>query len=176
MLSVRSKIELIQKSVKDIKEEIQQVTAVIAERIKHVEEEYKVETNDECYSLTDLSLPQAEAKLTYKKYFKKNVQYLKWNKCDYVGETVLFINRHINTKHILQNREENKINLNKIAGALDGIENIKDLFQLEVLGGEQIYVCNVCDNGFDNEDKIKKHIMEDYKEIIVKINKDIENI
>ena len=45
-MSVRSKIELMQKSVKDIKEESQQVTAtntVIVGRIKHVKEEYKVE-------------------------------------------------------------------------------------------------------------------------------------
>ena len=59
---------------------------------------------------------------------------------------------------------------------LDGIENIKDLFKLEVLDSEQIYVCNVCDNFFDSEDKIKKHITEDHKEVIVEINKDMENI
>ena len=52
------------------KKGIQQLTAantVMAERIKHVEEEYEVETDDECDSEIDLSLPEAEAKLTYNK-------------------------------------------------------------------------------------------------------------
>ena len=39
---------------------------VIAERIKHVEGEYEVETDDECGSETYLSLPQAG---TYNKLF-----------------------------------------------------------------------------------------------------------
>ena len=50
------------------KKEIQQLTAantVKAERIKRVGKEYEVETDDECNSETDLSLPEAEAKLTY---------------------------------------------------------------------------------------------------------------
>ena len=50
------------------------------------------------------------------------------------------------------------------------------MFTLEVLDGEQIYDCNVCDNGFDSEDEIKKHIKEDHKEIIVEISKNMENI
>ena len=55
--------------MKNIKEEIQQITAAntfIAERIKQVKEEYEVETDYECDNETDLSLPQAETKLTVK--------------------------------------------------------------------------------------------------------------
>ena len=46
---------------------------------------------------------------------------------------------------------------------LDSIEDIEDLFPLEVLDGEQAYVCFVCDNGFDSEDEIKKHIIENHR-------------
>ena len=75
-------------------------------------------------------------------------------------ETELFINIHISTKHPLQNMEEKVIISNKIDFTLDRIENIEDLFQTEVLHGERLHACNVCDNGFDSEDKIKKHIID----------------
>ena len=60
---------------------------VIAERIKHVEEEYEVQTDDESDSETDLSLSQAEARFTYRNYMQKNFQDLICDKCDFVGET-----------------------------------------------------------------------------------------
>ena len=49
------------------------------------------------------------------------------------------------------------------------------MFQLEVLDGGQIYACNVCDQGFDREEYIKRHIEEYHKGIIIKISKDMEN-
>ena len=48
------------------------------------------------------------------------------------------------------------------------------MFQLEVLDGEDIYACNVCDQGFDRENEIKKHILECHEEIILEIEKDME--
>ena len=49
------------------------------------------------------------------------------------------------------------------------------LFQLKVVDSEQIYACNVCDQGFDGVDKIMKRIVDDHKDIIIKIIKDMEN-
>ena len=34
---------------------------------------------------------------------------------------------------------------------------------MEVLDGEEIYACNVCDQGFDREDEIKKHVLDDHR-------------
>ena len=55
---------------------------------------------------------------------------------------------------------------------MEGIEDIEDLFQLD---GEQVSACNVCNNGFDMEDKIMNHIIKDHKEIISEISKDNKN-
>ena len=49
------------------------MNTVIAERITCVEEEYEVETDDECDSETDVSLSQGEAKLTYKDSLQKKI-------------------------------------------------------------------------------------------------------
>ena len=68
-----------------------------------------------------------------------------------------------------------KASSTKVYCNLEGIEDIEDLFQLEVLDGKQVYACNVCNHGFDMEDKIKKHITKDHKEIITEISKDMKN-
>ena len=98
----------------------------------------------------------------------------KSDKCDFVGKTELFIKQHKNTKHPLKNIEEKGSSI-KVDCNLEVIEDIEDLFQLEVLDSEQVYVCNVCNHGFDMEDKIKKHIIEDHKKIITVISKDMKS-
>ena len=53
VLSVRAEVKSLQKYLKDIKEEIQRLTAAnsdIAEKIKHIEEEIEEETDDEGHS------------------------------------------------------------------------------------------------------------------------------
>ena len=57
------------------------------------------------------------------------------------------LKKHIDTKHPLQNMEEKKIRSTEIYYNLDGIESIEDLFQLKVLDCDQIFACNVCDQG-----------------------------
>ena len=37
-------------------------------------------------------------------------------------------------------------------------EGVQDLFQIEVLEGEEVFACNVCDEGFDKEDEVSNHI------------------
>ena len=40
------------------------------------------------------------------------------------------------------------------------IEDIDDHYQIEVLNSEQVHACYICDEGFDTEDEVKKHIYE----------------
>ena len=52
----------------------------------------------------------------------------------------------------------------------DGIE---DLFQIEIVEGEELYACNVCNEGFEKDDKIKRHIEKDHYEMVIQIRKDM---
>ena len=67
--------------------------------------------------------------------------------------------------------EDKEIKSIRINCTLESIEVTKDLFQLEALYDEHIYACNVCDQEFDKEDGITKHIVEDHKNIIIEKNK-----
>ena len=52
----------------------------------------------------------------------------------------------------------------------DGIE---DLFQIEIVEGEELYACNVCNEGFEKDDEIKRHIEKDHYEMVLQIRKDM---
>ena len=53
-------------------------------------------------------------------------------------------------------------------------EDIDDHYQIEVLNGEQVYACNICDEGFDTEDELKKHISVDHKDVLIEISEKID--
>ena len=38
--------------------------------------------------------------------------------------------------------------------------DIEDYFQMEVVEGETVFVCNICNEGLDNEMEITKHIIK----------------
>ena len=46
---------------------------------------------------------------------------------------------------------------------------------MEIVEGEQLYVCNICDKGFEEDNKIRKYGQRNHKEIIIKINKEIND-
>ena len=81
-----------------MKEEMQQLKTKnidVKERVKHVEEEIENVSDDESDSEVDLS--PVKAKLTYENSVKQKGQEFNFNKCDFVGKTELFTNKHNNT-------------------------------------------------------------------------------
>ena len=41
-----------------------------------------------------------------------------------------------------------------------------DLFQIEVGSGGMIFVCNICNKGFDEEDNFQTHMKEIHEKIV----------
>ena len=41
-----------------------------------------------------------------------------------------------------------------------------DLFQLEVVSGEEVYVCNLCDEGLDSEAELREHLKKKHKKVL----------
>ena len=178
VLAVQAEIKCLKGSVGGIKEEIQQLKCInkdIIERIKQVEEEINDDTDDECESDNDINLCYSSAKLIHKESVQNKGQTYKCNKCDFAGHTEVSFKKHMNTKHPLQNNVESEVKSMNKDCTLEGFEGIEDLFQIEVLDGEEIYACNVCNEGFDREDEIMKHISDDHKEIVIEISEDSDN-
>ena len=40
-----------------------------------------------------------------------------------------------------------------------------DLFQLEVVSDEEVYICNLCNEGFDSEPEVKDHLKETHRKV-----------
>ena len=41
--------------------------------------------------------------------------------------------------------------------------DVEDYFQIEFVDGEPVFVCNICNEGFDSEAEITDHISEKHK-------------
>ena len=77
------------------------------------------------------------------------------------------LKKHTNTKPKLKNHETKNREPDHI---LDGI---CDLFQMEILDSDEVFACNVCNDGFDTADKVKKGIEINHNDILSQINKTI---
>ena len=42
----------------------------------------------------------------------------------------------------------------------------EDYFQIEIVEGETVYVCNICNKGLDNENEITKHIRDNHESLM----------
>ena len=54
------------------------------------------------------------------------------------------------------------------------LEGIEDMFQMEILAGEEVFACNICDEGFDTDDQVRKHIEILHKEILMQIKTNLD--
>ena len=50
---------------------------------------------------------------------------------------------------------------------------IEDLFQLEIVECDELYACNICNERFENNNDIKKHIQADHYQVLLQIRKEM---
>ena len=67
------------------------------------------------------------------------------------------LKKHINTKHQVINRESGDTESES--------EGDFDLFQLETVSDEEVYVCNLCNEGLDSAHEVKEHLKEIHKKV-----------
>ena len=65
------------------------------------------------------------------------------------------LRKHINTKH---SKEEYT--------SFDHMTDENDMFKIEIVENETVYACNICDQGFEMSEEMKKYISETHKDII----------
>ena len=104
------------------------------------------------------------------------------------------INQHMinHVENVLQEGREAKENSNKVVKKLATITENEDetksesepdeeeevdfenFFQIEIVEGETVFACNICNEGFDHIKEIRKHLQSDHEEVIeyVSINKE----
>ena len=47
------------------------------------------------------------------------------------------------------------------------------MFQKEIVDGECLHVCNFCNEGFDNFEDVRKHIIKYHQHVLLQLRKDL---
>ena len=63
-------------------------------------------------------------------------------------------------------REDHEDSVNEEKNKESECVVIEDYFQIKVVDGETLLVCNVCNKGLDNEQKIAKHIKNNHESLL----------
>ena len=146
LLAKKPEAELLMKEIKSLKDDIEIIQIdnfKISEKIIQVEEEFTDSEED----LEEVI--EAEHKC---------------EKCNFMCVGDVTMKKHLNTKHGSLQKDnaehDSKEEVNK--ESLDA--DLEDFFQIEVVDGETLYVCNICNEGVDNENMIKIHMHENHEE------------
>ena len=97
--------------------------------------------------------------------------------CDFVANKELSLNKHMTTKHESKSDQlanQKEIDAIETVCSFEGIEVIEDMFQLEIVEDEQVFACNICNEGFDKHNEVKKHIENYHKVIIIQIRRNLD--
>ena len=63
-------------------------------------------------------------------------------------------------------RQEYEHSVNDEKGKERELLDVEDYFQIEVVDGETLFVCNVCNEGLDTEQEIAKHIQNNHESLL----------
>ena len=77
-------------------------------------------------------------------------------KCEFECEREITMNKHTNTKH----SEE------AICNKYEHMLNENDMFPMEIVEGQEVFACNICDDGFDFIVEVNKHIADAHEDIL----------
>ena len=139
---------------------------------KEVEKGIKLIEDD----LTDESEDESDrikGQQTFQGHVKKTDLKLKCSKCEFYSKSEVQLKKHKNTKHANEHVKASIEEEGDFTNTDCCFEGIDDMFQIEIIEGEQVYACNICNEGFDQDAEIKKHIEEKHSEIIIQITNNL---
>ena len=73
--------------------------------------------------------------------------------------------------------ESHEIRTNESRNEEQDVEDLEELYQIEIVEGETLFVCNICDEGCETDGEVRKHVMTEHNEVLSKVysESDIES-
>ena len=65
-----------------------------------------------------------------------------------------------------EDKAEHKNSVNDEKSKESELVVVEDYFQIEIVDGETVFVCNICNEGLDNEQEITKHIKDNHESLM----------
>ena len=84
--------------------------------------------------------------------------------CEFCCESEITMRKHVNTKHSKQDTEYESTKF-------DFMIDMDDMFQIELVEGNMVYACNICDEGYDSIEEVNNHIAHMHGDIVSHIIK-----
>ena len=82
---------------------------------------------------------------------KGRKEHIKCSECEYICNRKTTLKKHINTKHQITN---------EASGDAESESKWEfDFFRLKIVSDEEVYECNLCDEGLDSEYEVKEHLL-----------------
>ena len=170
LATIRQEGEELRSAIGILKEEILEIKTTNKEReskILGLEEGLEENSEDDAENDQDLTLPNKHEKLyschycdihirtksNFDAHIKSHVQ--KESKA--ASERREALKKHINTKHQYKSEEP--------CDTSSESKDELDLFQLEVVRDEEVYICTLCDEGFDSESEVKDHLKKTHRKV-----------
>ena len=179
--------KVIMKSINVLKEDIKQIRAEnyqIARKVDLIEEEMEADTDDESEIdetenngeiELEVNLPCKYCKKHFgiRKYYENHIEQhigegiIKCLECLFSCEAEVTFQKHMNTKHPHERLKDSDYSCEE-----ENNENATDsgdelsLFDIEMVNGEPVCVCNLCDEGLDNEEDLFFHMKESHNRVL----------
>ena len=179
LTTIRQESEDLKSAICILKEDIKEIQTTnlnTESKIKSLEEEFEEESEDgdkneqENHFQTKYEKPyscqycdiQIKSRKNFEEHKKIHTtkglkEHLKCTKCDYSCKRNITLKKHFHTKHPIENEASGDTESES--------EGEYDLFQLEIVSDEEVYVCNLCDEGLDSEHEVKEHLKEKHKKV-----------
>jgi hypothetical protein len=176
---IREEAKAFQKSINTIKNEIHQIKAEIKEttnKIRMIEEDMESESEPEVDETEEddtipmdgfFSCEYCNDQFGISKYYKAHIESHKYEdiikclKCLFSCENTITFQKHMNTKHPLQRNDKNGHVVEEETDENEAEEEDDvNLYSVEMVNGEHVLVCNLCNEGLDNDEVLIKHMKE----------------
>ena len=175
-------IDNLKEETKHLREQNTEITNRIKEIEEDLEDESDEESNNESETIHTPHIPfeglfpcnHCGSHFGVRKQFEAHMKIhegqitsnmgFKCKDCDYICENELTMKKHMNTRHPVN--PEGSENIPTKSGSDQELESLDDMFQIEIVEGETIYACNICDEGLDSDDEVRKHIIANHREVI----------
>ena len=183
LCEIKNEGKWIMKSIDVLKDEIDKIKAEnikITNKVNLIAEEMESETDEnsdgdesELHDKVELELLSCVYCKTHfgnRKYYESHMESYEGNgivkclKCLYSCENKITLQKHMNTKHPLidpanvLSEEDTDINCD--------IEDEQELYNIEMVNGEPLWACNLCNDGLDSEEEIITHIKESHNRVV----------
>ena len=180
---IKEEGKVIKKSIHDLKADIKNIKAEnlqMSRKIGQLEEEMETDTDDQSendeagsHSIGELELLSCEFCKTHfeiRRNYEAHMEghegegIIKCLQCLYSCEKKVTLKKHMNTKHPFEGSNDSE-------SRYDDEQNDNDieddmLYDIEIVNGEPVCVCNLCSEGLDNAEELINHMKESHNRVL----------